>query len=201
MWRFAPGFLIGLACGGLLSSLLGGRPASDEDARARAEVEALTERISGLEAQLHALERETRWGSDPLGAAGGAAGAWPGDTPEALEPTSFEASLEAPSASLGGELAGVDCSEYPCVAAVGWPDGLEGLALLSAVEALQAGLQGDALRGSARTSRHGRPDAPGSIASVTVIAAWQEGDDVAQRVDLRGQELLVGLSNWSEQTP
>ncbi len=92
---------------------------ADEDRQER--LARLQAELAAAQEALAAAEFEGALTRGQLEAMQGVVSEWPADAPEPLTPDAFRAGLEATLASLpDAKIAEIDCSEYPCLAAIAY---------------------------------------------------------------------------------
>ena len=159
-------------------------PAEQQDHLAR-----LVADLEAAKAALAAAEFEGAFTRGQLAAMQGEVSEWPADVPEALGPERFRAGLEAQLAALPDVVvAEVDCSEYPCVAAIqytgaeegdGWRDRIG-----EAVHGWYEGMNLENVSMNVNTSRF-RDDRGNESRYVIFGAHTDKGGDVGTRTDFR----------------
>ncbi len=100
----------------------GGRAAGDPASCADSvrQVEQLQEQVETLQSEVEQLRFARTLQDGQLAQTGATAIAWPDDAPEQILGPSFEQDIEVMVETLGdGQLASMDCDEYPCIALIG----------------------------------------------------------------------------------
>ncbi len=160
--------------------------------------EALRERVAELEQELEALEFQGAVQRGRLAAVEGSSQPWPEDLDQALQPSAFQASLDA--AVIGREdleLLEVNCDEFPCYAVLRshsehpeWAHEV-GPAMKDAVIGEAEGDFG--LWNAAVASRSDAGEL--RLVGFSIIPSEQSGDDLRTRLDYRAEGSLTG---WME---
>lgn len=168
-----------------------------DDPRARAE--ALQERMRALDQELQATRSalaEEQFAGDlargQLAQLRGEPSPWPDDVPEPFTPDAFQSALQEQLKDLPVEIARVDCSEYPCVAALAYTgdDPGDDDWMDDVGENLQGWLQaemGEAAGGVSVSMNRSRFADNGSEASFVVFAGHEgkRDDNVGRRTEAR----------------
>lgn len=119
---------------------------------------------------------------------------WPESVPAHLVPEAFEAAVRAGAEASGlGEVVGIDCDEYPCIAFVELPEGSGIETIKPATEALADHVQaGD--EGARVLQMLSLDDDHGGMVALAVLPAEESPDD-ARRVSWRAEGFMEA---WNE---
>lgn len=181
------------------SSIADPLPSAAASSSSAAEAKAAADRIRRLETQLDQLRAENAVTRGRLKAVEGEVQPWTKDLPITVQPSAFRAELSKLVDAAGGTVEEVDCSEYPCVAAIRWPAGITEADLMRRVDGVEDGLKalgasGDALSTYAKTSRFAKASDPAGAYSLSSMSLMSAARDPGVRVDVRARELVGNIS-------
>jgi hypothetical protein len=190
-----------LAATGAAPNAAPAAPASQQpSADARSPAAAAADRIRRLEREVDRLRAESNSAKGRLKELEGEYQPWTRELPAAVQPDAFRAALERMVAEAGGSVEEVDCSEYPCIAAVRWPGGLPESELMRRLNKLEADLKGTAgpgedLSTTAKASRFANASNPAANYTLSSVSLWSSARDPGKRIDARGRPLVEGVSS------
>ena len=157
---------------------------------------ALTAELDAIHAELATERFAGELIRGRLEAVEGVPSEWPEQVPDALQPERFVTELVAPLAALPDvEVAGVDCTEYPCIAALRYTGDDPTLAWgEEVVTSVNTWAEAQLAHAHISVNRSVFTDDAGERRFVTVGVSDATSDAVKQRTEVRLGELTASLS-------
>lgn len=154
------------------------------------------QRIAALEAQVAELSFERDLLQGQLAFVNGEPQAWPSDVPDAFQPEAFEERLAAELKQRGiGQIAVLDCNEYPCIAIVDVTPGTDPMALHASIGEIGDHFEADG-RDASVMALVSKRETPDGESTMLALAITPDGDDVGdQRTKVRTEALLAEMED------